>query len=156
MQEVRLSVPYTAEEVKDRLAKAFASPQHGELEFFWEKDSPFCHVRTHIQRVGPLVFGGDTDTTLVELYLKELGTQTQIIISPTSAGYSLAIKLAVLPILWMLPPFMFWNKGWVMGIKALAACGTVTLILWIAGKSSKSSERKITRKILETFKDVNQ
>src|SRR3989338_2271220 len=103
MKEVQLSVSLTRDEVVEKLQSVFSTEKWKHLDLITQ-DRQFTHIRTKRTLSDVFFSSNDVDPLFIDLHLKEFGQTTQLIITPSTQGYLLAIKVFVLPAMWIIAP----------------------------------------------------
>lgn len=152
MKEVCLSVSLTRDEVVEKLQLVFSTKKWGDLEFVTQ-DRQFAHIRTKRTVSDVLFSNNDFDLLFIDLHLKELGQITQLIITPSTSGYLLALKVFTLPVLWIIVPvFAVYQEGWDILLKLIPSLLLIQLILWWINRSYTKQTHKIMDELMEVMK----
>ncbi|MES2554524.1 MAG: hypothetical protein V4604_00155 [Bacteroidota bacterium] len=151
MKEVRLSVSLTRDEVVEKLRLVFSSEKWEHLELATQ-DRQFAQIRTK-RTVSDVMFrNNDFDPLFIDLHLKELGQTTQLIITPSTQGYLLALKIFALPALWIIVPvFAVYQEGWWILLKLIPTLLLIQLFLWWVHRSYTKKTREIIDELIKTL-----
>lgn len=87
------------------------------------------------------------------MHFKELGESTQVIITPSTNAYLLALKIFLLPSLWIIAPVLaIHQEGWRIVPKLLIVLISIQLLLWILNKFYMRQTQKIVQTLEELLK----
>lgn len=152
MKETRFSVSLTRDEVVEKLRCVLSTKKWENLELITH-DRQFAHIRTKTSASDVLFRKKNLDPLFIDLHLKESVETTQLIITPSTTGYLLAIKIFVLPALWIIVPVLaVHQEGWGILQKLIPIIVLIQLILWGLNRYYLYQTRKIMNLLVQTFK----
>jgi hypothetical protein len=151
VKETRLIVSLTRDEVVEKIKNIFSDESWRNTDFITQ-DRQFGHICTKRTVSDVLFRNNDFDPLFIDLHFKELGESTQVIITPTTNGYLLALKIFFLPSLWIIAPVLaIHQEGWRIVPKLLIALISIQLLLWIMNKFYKRQTQKIVNVLIENL-----
>jgi len=151
VKEIRLIVSLTRDEVVEKIKNIFADESWRNADFITQ-DRQFGHICTKRSVSDVLFYSNDFDPLFIDLHFKELGQSTQVIITPSTNAYLLALKIFLLPSLWIIAPVIaIHQEGWRIVPKLLVALISIQLLLWILNKFYKGQTQKIVNVLIENL-----
>lgn len=152
MKEIRVVVSLTRDEVVEKIRLTFSEDNWQNADFV-TLDRQFGHICTKRSVSDVLFRNNDFDPLFIDLHFKELGESTQVIITPSTNAYLLALKIFLLPSLWIIAPVLaIHQEGWRIVPKLLIVLISIQLLLWILNKFYMRQTQKIVQTLEELLK----